>query len=46
MHSKRNSSLTNATLGLITSASLAVHAIEQGLAMMDRGLQTGICVPK
>lgn len=31
-HAKRVQSLSNATLGVITSASLAVHAIGQGLA--------------
>lgn len=31
-HAKRVDSLANATLGVITSASLAVHAIGQGLA--------------
>ena len=31
-HAKRVQSLANATLGAITSASLAVHAIGQGLA--------------
>jgi hypothetical protein len=31
-HAKRVRSLSNATLGVITSASLAVHAIGQGLA--------------
>ena len=32
VHSKRISSITNAVLGVITSASLAVHLIGQGLA--------------
>ena len=32
LHSKRVLSLANATLGVLTSASLAVHAIGQGLA--------------
>lgn len=32
MHAKRVYSLANATLGVIASASLAVHAIGQGLA--------------
>lgn len=32
LHAKRVASLANATLGVITSASLAVHAIGQGLA--------------
>jgi len=32
MHAKRVLSLANATLGVMTSASLAVHAIGQGLA--------------
>ena len=32
LHAKRVLSLANATLGLLTSASLAVHAIGQGLA--------------
>ena len=32
VHAKRVLSLANATLGVITSASLAVHAIGQGLA--------------
>ena len=31
-HAKRVQSLANATLGAMTSASLAVHAIGQGLA--------------
>ena len=32
LHAKRVLSLANATLGVLTSASLAVHAIGQGLA--------------
>ena len=32
LHAKRVLSLANGTLGVLTSASLAVHAIGQGLA--------------
>ena len=32
LHAKRVLSLANATVGVLTSASLAVHAIGQGLA--------------
>lgn len=32
LHAKRVLSLSNATLGLLTSASLAIHAVGQGLA--------------
>ena len=32
LHAKRVLSLANATLGVLTSAALAVHAIGQGLA--------------
>ena len=32
LHAKRVLSLANATLGVITSASLAIHAVGQGLA--------------
>ena len=32
LHAKRVLSLSNATLGVLTSASLAIHAIGQGLA--------------
>ena len=32
LHAKRELSLANATLGVLTSASLAVHAMGQGLA--------------
>ena len=32
LHAKRVLSLANATLGVLTSVSLAVHAIGQGLA--------------
>ena len=39
VHAKRVYSLANATLGVLTSASLAVHAIGQGLAV-SRGLAT------
>ena len=39
LHAKRVYSLANATLGAMTSASLAVHAIGQGLALA-RGLHT------
>jgi len=39
LHAKRVESLANATLGVLTSASLAVHAIGQGLAYA-RGLMT------
>ena len=39
LHAKRVYSLANATLGVISSASPAVHAIGQGLALA-RGLQT------
>ena len=39
VHAKRVYSLANATLGVLTSASLAVHAIGQGLAV-SRGLVT------
>ena len=39
MHAKRVYSLANATLGVITSASLGIHAIGQGLAAA-RGLMT------
>ena len=39
MHAKRVYSLANATLGVMTSASLAVHAIGLGLAQA-RGLLT------
>ena len=39
LHAKRVYSLANATLGVISSASLAVHAIGQGLALA-RGLRT------
>ena len=46
LHAKRVLSLANATLGVLASASLAVHAIGQGLAqamgtltvVADRGL--------
>src|ERR1700679_2633550 len=37
MHAKRVQSLANATLGVIRTASLAVHTIGQGLALA-RGL--------
>ena len=40
MHAKRVLSLANATLGVMTSASLAVHAIGLGLAQA-RGLCVG-----
>ncbi len=39
MHAKRILSLANATLGVVRSGSLAVHAIGQGLAVA-RGLET------
>jgi hypothetical protein len=39
LHAKRVYSLANATLGAMTSASLAVHAVGQGLALA-RGLRT------
>lgn len=39
LHSKRIVSLTNATLGVVRSASLAVNTIGQGLALA-RGLVT------
>jgi hypothetical protein len=39
MHAKRVQSLANATLGVIRTASLAVHTIGQGLALA-RGLVT------
>jgi hypothetical protein len=39
LHAKRVYSLANATLGAMTSGSLAVHAIGQGLALA-RGLRT------
>ena len=32
LHAKRVLSLSNATLGVLTSASLAIHAVGQGLA--------------
>ena len=32
LHAKRMLSLTNATLGVLTSASLAIHAVGRGLA--------------
>ena len=38
MHAKRVYSLANATLGVMTSASLAVSTIGQGLALARRGL--------
>lgn len=38
MHAKRVLSLANATLGVMSGASLAVHAIGQGLALA-RGLK-------
>ena len=45
LHAKRVLSLANATLGVLVSASLAVHAIGQGLAQalsqVDRLLQPG-----
>src|ERR1700719_3608910 len=39
MHAKRVQSLANATLGVVRTASLAVHTIGQGLALA-RGLVT------
>src|SRR4249920_603789 len=39
MHAKRVLSLANATLGVVSTASLAVHTIGQGLALA-RGLVT------
>ena len=39
LHAKRVYSLANATLGVLHSASLAVHLIGQGLALA-RGLKT------
>jgi len=39
VHAKRVLSMANATLGIMTSASLAIHAIGQGLAQA-RGLMT------
>ena len=39
LHAKRVLSLANATLGVIRTASLAVHTIGQGLALA-RGLNT------
>src|SRR4051794_4180345 len=39
VHAKRISSLANATLGVVSSASLAVNTIGQGLALA-RGRQT------
>ena len=39
IHAKRVLSLANATLGVMESASLAVHAIGQGLAQ-TRSLKT------
>src|SRR6476659_624640 len=39
MHAKRVLSLANATLGVVRTASLAVHTIGQGLALA-RGLVT------
>ncbi len=39
VHAKRVYSLANATLGVITSASLAVHLIGQGLAQARDGLR-------
>jgi hypothetical protein len=38
MHAKRVYSLANATLGVMTSASLAVSTIGHGLALARRGL--------
>lgn len=55
LHAKRVYSLANATVGLMTSASLAIHAIGQGLAQapgkltkhavkqVDRLLSNGAC---
>ena len=39
IHARRSLSLPNATLGVMESASLAVHAIGQGLAQ-TRSLKT------
>jgi hypothetical protein len=45
MHAKRILSLTNATLGVIKTASLAVNTIGQGLALA-RGLVTKHAIRK
>jgi len=37
VHAKRISSLANATLGVVSSASLAVNTIGQGLALASAG---------
>ena len=36
LHAKRVLSLSNATLGVLTSASLAIHAVGQGLGPRRR----------
>ena len=41
LHAKRVLSLANATLGVLASASLAVHAIGQGLAQAMGTLSSG-----
>ena len=43
LHAKRVLSLSNATLGVLTSASLAIHAVGQGLAQAMAG-QISSCV--